>query len=471
MIDLLDIDAHAPRSAGVVRHPQSAARDRHGRHLRLPARAAARTSASTVIDHGAGAVSLLAVRGTPKRLFNVHLDTVPDSPAWSAIRTSCASTAIARSASAPATSRARRPALLAAARATRGRRRVPVHHRRGGQRCALHRRRSSRATTRFGEVIVAEPTRCEAVLAHRGISSVLMRFTRPGRPRLRQRRIERQRAAPGDALGRARARLRRSAGAPALRRTDRAALQHRPRRGRHQGQHDRAERRAALRLPAAAVAGHRRAARAVPRLRRCRRRSSYEETFRGPSLPAGDVAQAEARRLAARDLADALGLPIGNAVDFWTEASLFSAGRLRPRSCTAPATSRRRTPPTNGSRSSSCSATPQTRRAPHRGWTRMNADTHIQTRQTIVRLLSSMASAQGDRAVPQALLAARREALRRGQGRRRGAARRSRRADVVARVPAAGRPDADRRARRRPAARRGDWPPPASRSRPSTACA
>ena len=54
----------------------------------------------------------------------------------------------------------------------------------------------------------------------------------------------------------------------------------------------------------------------------------YEETFRGPSLPAGDIANAEERRLAARDLADALGLPIGNAVDFWTEASLFSQAGL-----------------------------------------------------------------------------------------------------------------------------------------------
>jgi acetylornithine deacetylase len=54
----------------------------------------------------------------------------------------------------------------------------------------------------------------------------------------------------------------------------------------------------------------------------------YEETFRGPSLPAGDVADAERRRLEARDLADALELPIGNAVDFWTEASLFSAAGL-----------------------------------------------------------------------------------------------------------------------------------------------
>ena len=52
----------------------------------------------------------------------------------------------------------------------------------------------------------------------------------------------------------------------------------------------------------------------------------FEETFRGPSLPSGDIARAEERRLAARDIADELGLPIGNAVDFWTEASLFSTG-------------------------------------------------------------------------------------------------------------------------------------------------
>ena len=54
----------------------------------------------------------------------------------------------------------------------------------------------------------------------------------------------------------------------------------------------------------------------------------YLETFRGPPLPAGDIAGAEDRRLAARDLADELGLPIGNAVDFWTEASLFSRAGL-----------------------------------------------------------------------------------------------------------------------------------------------
>jgi acetylornithine deacetylase len=56
--------------------------------------------------------------------------------------------------------------------------------------------------------------------------------------------------------------------------------------------------------------------------------AEYRDIFRGPPLPGGDVAQAETRRLAARDLADALELPIGNAVDFWTEASLFSQAGL-----------------------------------------------------------------------------------------------------------------------------------------------
>lgn len=38
----------------------------------------------SITDHGAGAVSLYAVRGKPSVLFNVHMDTVPDSPHWSA---------------------------------------------------------------------------------------------------------------------------------------------------------------------------------------------------------------------------------------------------------------------------------------------------------------------------------------------------------------------------------------------------
>ena len=52
--------------------------------------------------------------------------------------------------------------------------------------------------------------------------------------------------------------------------------------------------------------------------------AEFTETFRGPSLPSGAIADAESRRLVARDIADEYELTIGNAVDFWTEASLFS---------------------------------------------------------------------------------------------------------------------------------------------------
>lgn len=51
--------------------------------------------------------------------------------------------------------------------------------------------------------------------------------------------------------------------------------------------------------------------------------AAFRETFRGSPLPA-DTANADARQCDARALADALGIPVGDAVDFWTEAALFS---------------------------------------------------------------------------------------------------------------------------------------------------
>ena len=55
----------------------------------------------------------------------------------------------------------------------------------------------------------------------------------------------------------------------------------------------------------------------------CRR--SSPRRFAAPRCRRATPRQAETRRLAARDLADELNIPIGNAVDFWTEAALFSA--------------------------------------------------------------------------------------------------------------------------------------------------
>lgn len=128
-----------------------------------------------VVDHGAGAVSLYAVRGTPKYLFNVHLDTVPDSPYWSAdphvmrrLDDRVVGLGVCDIKGAAA-------ALVAAANTGDGDAAFlfSSDEEANDPRCiAAFLARG----VPYEAVLVAEPTMSEAVLAHRGISSVLMRF-------------------------------------------------------------------------------------------------------------------------------------------------------------------------------------------------------------------------------------------------------------------------------------------------------
>ncbi|MDQ3617571.1 MAG: acetylornithine deacetylase [Pseudomonadota bacterium] len=280
-----------------------------------------------VIDHGDGAVSMLAVRGNPTRMFNVHLDTVPSSPAWTADPHALRVTADRAIGLGACDIKGAAAGMLAAATVTQGDAAFlfSTDEEANDARCiaALLARDHG-----FSEAIVAEPTRCEAVLAHRGISSVLMQF----------------RGAAGHASG-ANA-IQASAlhqamrwGSSALDLVEAEAHQRfggltglRFNIGRVEGGikanmiAPSAEVRFGFRpLPSMSFdALHERfgtlvEADAIER---------YQETFRGPSLPSGDVEMAEDRRLEARDLAEALDLQIGNAVDFWTEASLFSAAGL-----------------------------------------------------------------------------------------------------------------------------------------------
>ncbi|KPN20143.1 acetylornithine deacetylase [Xanthomonas sp. Mitacek01] len=277
-----------------------------------------------VIDHGAGAVSLFAVRGTPSVLFNVHLDTVPDSPDWSAdphvmrrLDDRVVGLGVCDIKGAAA-------ALIAAANAGDGDAAFlfSSDEEANDPRCiAAFLARG----LPFEAVLVAEPTQCEAVLAHRGISSVLMRFA----------------GTAGHASGR------QDPAASALHQAMRwggRALDHV-----ESLAHARFGGLTGLRFNIGRVEGGIKANMIAPatELRFGFRplpsmdvddllstfagfaepeAAHFEETFRGPSLPSGDIARAEERRLAARDIADAFDLPIGNAVDFWTEASLFSAG-------------------------------------------------------------------------------------------------------------------------------------------------
>jgi acetylornithine deacetylase len=275
-------------------------------------------------DHGAGAVSLLAKRGQTSRVFNVHMDTVPSSPGWSADPHVLRVTDERAIGLGACDIKGAAACLLAAAELSEG----PVamlfssDEEANDARCLAAFVAQDRG---YREAIVAEPTNAQAVLAHRGISSARIAFKGTA-----------GHASAPDALER-------SAVHQAMR-WGSAALAH------VQAQaHARFGGLTGLRFNIGRIEGGIKGNVVAPS---CEARfnfrplpsmdsdalhgafrgfahpdslEAYEETFRGPSLPAGDIAQAEERRLAARDLADELGLPIGNAVDFWTEASLFSA--------------------------------------------------------------------------------------------------------------------------------------------------
>ncbi len=277
----------------------------------------------TLEDHGAGAVSLLAVRGAPRLLFNVHLDTVPDSPHWSADPFALRVGEDRAVGLGACDIKGAAAAMLAVARAGDGDCAFlfTTDEEANDARCVPAFVRGRRE---FEAVIVAEPTCSEAVLAHRGIHSVRMQF---------QGRAGHASAEQTDADSALHQVVR--WGQKALDLVDAQAHQRfggltglRFNIGRIEGGikanviAPEAEVKFGFRpLPSmdsdALLARFRGMADPAPEI--------FEETFRGPSLPAGDTASAENRRLAARDLADRLGVPIGHAVDFWTEASLFSA--------------------------------------------------------------------------------------------------------------------------------------------------
>jgi len=281
----------------------------------------------TTADHGDGAVSLLALRGDPKRIFNVHLDTVPDSPAWTDNPFKLRISKTRATGLGACDIKGAAAGLIAAAQHTRGEAAFlfSSDEEANDSRCIQAFLKSGHP---FVEAIIAEPTCCEAVLAHRGISAVQMQF----------------KGQAGHASGE-----------QAL---DASAIHHTMRWGVAALDHVKAQSHlqfgglTGLRFNIGKIEGGIKANMIAPHaevrfgfrplpsqdMDELHRSFStlagegalerYEETFRGPSLPSGDIAGTEKQRLSASKLADTLGLPIGNAVDFWTEASLFSQAGL-----------------------------------------------------------------------------------------------------------------------------------------------
>ena len=279
----------------------------------------------TRTDYGDGAITLHAVRGAPSLLFNVHLDTVPRSSTWSRDPFKLLVTDEHAIGLGACDIKGGAAALIAAANASDGDCGLlfSSDEEANDARCV---RGFLAATHGYREAIVAEPTRCRAVLAHRGIVSVLARFR--------------------GTAGHSSAAQPRSALHAAIRWGDRA-LDHveslaeesfgelaglRFNIGRIEGGikanviAPSAELRFGFRpLPsqsADALLAEFKAMTETDTL------ESFAETFRGDPLPAGGAAWAQSRSDSARALAQSLQLEIAPAVNFWTEAALFSAAGL-----------------------------------------------------------------------------------------------------------------------------------------------
>ena len=279
----------------------------------------------TVEDLGDGCVSFLAVRGQPRRLVNIHLDTVPANKRWAQDPLKLVVQEDRAVGLGACDIKGSIAAVLRAASQTSG----PIallfttDEEYGESRCLHTFLKSPPAWMQDVElVVVSEPTRSQAVLAHRGFARATARFAaRPGHssdPRgLRESAVHQlgrwlhaatEHAAALDDQG--------ESGLSGLRFNA----------GRVQGGvadniiASSASAVFSLRPPPGT--DPRAAATALLALTSSPERERGEVTFVGPALPASDAAAQVAR---ARVFAQALGVQEGAPVDFWTEAALFSA--------------------------------------------------------------------------------------------------------------------------------------------------
>lgn len=275
-----------------------------------------------ISDHGDGHVSWFAVRGKPKVLFNVHLDTVPDGDGWAGDpRKLTVRDGRACGRGACDIKGAAAVLLALAQRETGDLALLFTSDEEGAGGCCVANFLESGAGRPFRQVIVAEPTGCRAVLGHRGFLSVKTRFHGvPGHS-------SEARALQENAIHRM---TRWAAGALEV-------AAHRKRSDDDPG--------ACMNIgivkggsKSNVIAGHT----FVHWSARLRPGESSEEFLREVQacVPAGSAPEWEVPFLgeplpaagqddhAAREFCRSLDLPVGEAVDFWTEASLFSAAGM-----------------------------------------------------------------------------------------------------------------------------------------------
>lgn len=131
-----------------------------------------------IVDHGDGHVSFLARRGQPRLLFNVHLDTVPVGEGWSTDPLTLAVRDGKAYGRGSCDIKGAAACLLDLAATTD----LPLAllfttDEEGAGGCCVQRFCDNLPSNTYDLVVVAEPTKCEAVTAHRGYLSVIGAFT------------------------------------------------------------------------------------------------------------------------------------------------------------------------------------------------------------------------------------------------------------------------------------------------------
>ncbi len=272
-----------------------------------------------VTDHGKGRVSFLAVRGQPDVLFNVHLDTVPvlDGAAHPPLRMTVRDDRIYGRGTCDIKGAA--ACLLAVAQeSTAPLALLFTTDEEGAEGCCIREFIAAGKAGHYRQVIVAEPTGCKAELVHRGYLSVKGMFRgesghSSARRTLLDNAIHRMSrwcaAALREAAKDEEDGLRScfnigtvKGGVKSNVIADRAAIHWSARL--LPGQSNRQFLRRLQKLDAAEHA-------------------EWEVPFSGPPLPNADNDE-----LAAETFATGGGLEVGNGLDFWTEASLFSAAGI-----------------------------------------------------------------------------------------------------------------------------------------------
>jgi acetylornithine deacetylase len=274
-------------------------------------------------DHGDGHVSWFATRGNPKVLFNVHLDTVPAGDGWSGDPHELSVRDWRAYGRGACDIKGAAAALLALAQqdAEKNLALLFTSDEEGAGGCCVANFLDTGIAQQFEQIIVAEPTSCKAVLGHRGFLSVKTRF----------------RGVPGHS---SEARALQENANHQMARWAAAALQAAA--GRKDSEDDPG---ACLNIGVVdggtksnVIAGGafvHWSARLQPgesndeflrEIQACAPPGSsvnWEVPFRGEPLPAGSRDDFAARRFCVNH-----ELPPGEPVDFWTEASVFSAAGL-----------------------------------------------------------------------------------------------------------------------------------------------